>query len=387
LSYYVESKTDGIKAENTANLAEHLVKIGADYYKRVWDAKNYSNYQTKTLNSYVAYPLADVTTSNYGGYAKLNKKYGNLGIDAGLRYDWSKIELDTSKVASVVTFSNAMMDVGRNKIAILNNPDDSWNNLSGSIMAKYDIGSGYLYGGYGHTVRLPDGAEKYHIEVHNREGNPDLKPTINDEIDIGYSYAKNGAAFKINGFYSKLKNFIYMYRYNPSFTNQVFTYENVDAKMYGWDISAAYAATDELTFEAAIAQTFGEKDSKTTAKGIALNDKSLRNIPPLKARVAAKYETGKFSSQAEWIAAAGQKNIDSDGTLPELETPGWAIVNLKAGYSFDKNWSLWAGVDNLFNKNYYIHGSNSNMLFLSNQPNIHLNEPGRFVYANLGYKF
>lgn len=387
LSYYVESKTKGIKAENSANLGGHLVKIGADYYERAWDAKNYSNYATKTLNSNVAYPLADVTTSNYGAYAKLTKKYGNLGIDAGLRYDWSKIELDTSKVASVVPLSNAMMDVGRNKTAILNNPDDSWNNLSGSVMAKYDIGSGYFYGGYGHTVRLPDGAEKYHIEVHNREGNPDLKPTINDEIDIGYSYAKNGTAFKINGFYSKLKNFIYMYRYNPSFTNQVFTYENVDAKMYGWDISAAYAATDKLTFEAAVAQTFGEKDSKTTAKGIVLNDKSLRNVSPLKSRVAAKYETGKFSSQVEWIAAAGQKNIDSDGTLSELETAGWAVVNLKAGYSFTKNWSLWAGVDNLFNKNYYIHGSNSNMLFISNQPNIHLNEPGRFVYANLGYKF
>jgi hypothetical protein len=52
------------------------------------------------------------------------------------------------------------MDVGRDKIAILNNLDDSWNNPSSSIMAKYDIGSGYLYGGYGYTVRLPDGAEK-----------------------------------------------------------------------------------------------------------------------------------------------------------------------------------------------------------------------------------
>lgn len=63
-------------------------------------------------------------------------------------------------MASVATFSNAIMDVGRDKIAILNNLDDSWNNPSSSIMAKYDIGSGYLYGGYGYTVRLPDGAEK-----------------------------------------------------------------------------------------------------------------------------------------------------------------------------------------------------------------------------------
>ena len=73
--------------------------------------------------------------------------------------------------------------------------------------------------------------------------------------------------------------------------------------------------------------------------------------------------------------------------LDETKTPGWSVVNLKAGYNITKNWSIWAGVDNLFDKNYYIHGSNSGMLFLSNQPNIHLNEPGRFIYANVGYKF
>jgi iron complex outermembrane receptor protein len=87
-----------------------------------------------------------------------------------------------------------------------------------------------------------------------------------------------------------------MYRYNPSFTNQVFIYENVDAKMYGWDISVAYVATHELTFEAAIAQTFGKKESKMAYQNVTLNDKDLRNIPPLKARIAAKYEMGRFSS-------------------------------------------------------------------------------------------
>ncbi|HOI82954.1 MAG TPA: TonB-dependent receptor, partial [Campylobacterales bacterium] len=383
LSYYVESKTDGLKAENTANLSGHLIKIGADYYKRVWDAKNYSNYTTQTLapatmagNTGVPYPLAEVTTKNYGLYGKLAKTYGNLSVDAGIRYDISKMELDEDKVrASGISVAN--------RAEILANPDDSWNNFSGSLMAKYGIGSGYVYAGYGHTVRLPDGAEKYHLMVHNRRGNAGLKPTINNEVDAGYAYAKEGVAFKVNTFYSKLQDYIYMYRYNAS----AFTYDNVNATMYGWDVSGAYTHDSGLSLELGVAQTFGKKESKTAYQSVALNDKELRNIPPLKARVAAKYEMGRFSSQAEWIAAAGQKATDSDGTLAEESTAGWAVVNLKAGYEFAKGWSAWVGVDNLFNKNYYIHGSNSNMLFISNQPNIHLNEPGRFVYANLGYKF
>ncbi len=379
-SYYVESKTDGFKAENTANLAGHLVKIGADYYKRVWDAKNYSDYQTKTLMASAPYPLADVTTNNYGLYTKLAKTYGNLGIDAGIRYDWSKIEVDTSKV----------LGTSANKSEVLANPDDSWGNLSGSIMAKYNIGGGYFYGGYGHTVRLPDGAEKYHLEVHGRRGNPNLKPAVNNEFDAGYAYAKEGVAFKLNAFYSKIQNYIYMYQYKTMGTNYFFTYDNVDATMYGWDISGAYMHESGLALEASVAQTFGKKETKTAYQNINLSDKELRNIPPLKARVAAKYEIGKFSSQVEWIAAASQKSTDSDAqnsVYAEEQTPGWAVVNLKAGYEFAKGWSAWLGVDNLFNKNYYIHGSSSGMVFLSNQPNIHLNEPGRFVYANLGYKF
>ncbi len=378
LSYYVESKTNGVKAENTANIAGHLVKVGADFYTREWDAKNYSNYTKRTLSDTVPYPLADVKTTNYGLYSKLAKAYGNLSIDAGIRYDMSKIEVDESKVRASTT---------ANKAEILANPDDSWNNFSGSILAKYNIGSGYAYAGYGHTVRLPDGAEKYHLLAHGRRGNAALKPTLNNEVDAGYSYAKDGVAFKINAFYSKLQNYIYMYQYSKTQQGNFFTYDNIDATMYGWDVSGAYAQGSGLTLEASVAQTFGRKDTKTVYQNVQLNDKDLRNIPPLKARVAAKYEIGKFSSQAEWIAAASQKSTDSDGKLAEESTPGWAVVNLKAGYEFAKGWSAWLGVDNLFNKNYYIHGSNSNMLFLSNQPNIHLNEPGRFVYANLGYKF
>jgi len=379
LSYAVESETTGAKIENQAAITGHLIKVGADYYERAWDAKNFANYTTGTLASGasgVPYPLADVTTKNIGLYAKLNKTYGDISVDTGLRYDSSKIENDEAKLLA----AGAMV---ANRAAILANSSDSYNNLSGSIMAKYNLKNSYLYAGYGHSVRLPDGAEKYHLAVHGREGNPNLDPTINDEIDVGYSYAKDGVAFKFNAFYSSLKDYIYMYKYNTMF----FTYENVDAKMYGWDISAAYALSDTISFEAAVAYTRGTKDEETTSKGVVLKDGDMKNIPPLKTRIAAKYDDGKLSAQAELLSAKSQKSVDTDGTLVELPTDGWSVVNLKVGYALNKNWSVWAGVDNLFDKDYYIHGSNSNMIFISNQPNIHLNEPGRFVYANVGYKF
>ena len=171
LSYAVESKTDGIKLQNTANISEHIIKIGADYYKRNWDAKNYSDYATKTLSSGATgtpYPLADVSTKNYGFFAKLNKSYGDLSVDGGIRYDVSKMELDESKVRA----AGAMT---ANRAEILANPDDSWNNFSGALTAKYGVANGYVYAGYGHSVRLPDGAEKYHVLAHGRRGNPDLK--------------------------------------------------------------------------------------------------------------------------------------------------------------------------------------------------------------------
>jgi len=390
-SYYVTAETKGAKISNESNIAGHNFTVGADFYERVWDSKAYSRYSTKTLETTVPYPLADTTTKDIALFAKLNKNSGALSTEIGLRYDSAKIDIDESK-------ANLAVATTANKAAILANSSDSFSEPSGYVLAKYNLSTTTsLFGGLGRSVRLPDGAEKFHLAIHGREGNPYLKPAKNNEIDVGIEQKFKDVSLKLSGFYSSVNDYIYMYAYKQAGGMNWFTYDNVDVKIYGATVSAIYSPLDGLTIDSSLAYQKGTKDTgmlygATAANGTTVitttTDKNLRGIPPVKAKVSVSYESMKYYAGVEWIAAAGQKDIDTDGFMDELETSGWSVVNLKGGYKFSKSFRLNAGIDNIFDKTYTTHGSQAGELFLTNGTTVRrLNEPGRLMYANLNYKF
>mgnify|MGYP006311289757 FL=1 len=86
----------------------------------------------------------------------------------------------------------------------------------------------------------------------------------------------------------------------------------------------------------------------------------MRRIPPLNGKLALQYNQSGFFGEAEFLFAAKQDRLSGgdidDHRIPDGGTPGWSILNFKAGYSW-KSVSLNAGLHNLFNKAYRIHGS------------------------------
>jgi iron complex outermembrane receptor protein len=69
--------------------------------------------------------------------------------------------------------------------------------------------------------------------------------------------------------------------------------------------------------------------------------------------------------------------------LNEQETPSYTVVNLKGEYRF-KNFSVGAGINNVFDKFYYTHLSYLRDPFSSGMKTP---EPGRFIYVNLAASF
>src|SRR5690606_25977331 len=129
-------------------------------------------------------------------------------------------------------------------------------------------------------------------------------------------------------FYSELKDYIY----NSS------KFENIDAKIYGADVSGYYYFTDDLSLDFALAYLKGEKDGNYT-------DKDLAEIPPLKANFALNYEYKKAKFKAEVIAVDRWDSYDS--SAKEQEIAGYALMNLKYSQELFKNFELTLGVDNL----------------------------------------
>ncbi|WP_297890210.1 TonB-dependent receptor [Sulfurihydrogenibium sp.] len=382
---YAESKMFGAKISKDFNIMGVDTTVGIDTYLRNWFADNVQNAFTTQENKNPGM-IPDVNIKDIGLFIKGSKNIDKWTISAGLRYDYNYSKADPNRIS------------GKNRDFITNGLLTKFSNtdnyLSGNIVAKYNFNKkDNVYIGIGHTVRAPDPQERF-IALSGMApwyGNPDLKPTKNTEIDLGGEYFPlNNLGLRANIFYSDLKDYIYLYQYQAGSnclvpgTTWCTTYKNIDAVIYGGDVSGVYAFNDKISAELGIAYQVGKKTDK---KGI-YKDSDLVEIPPLKTRMAVKYDDGKFYTLLEGIYSAKQSKVDSD--LKEQETGSWFIMNVKAGYTYANRLFVGVGIDNIFDRFYYNYLSYVRDPFrgisVSGNP-VKIPEPGRFIYANVSYRF
>jgi iron complex outermembrane receptor protein len=92
--------------------------------------------------------------------------------------------------------------------------------------------------------------------------------------------------------------------------------------------------------------------------------------------------------KAEVVASGKWSKYDSDNGEQALDS--WSVVNLKVSKDFYKGFNITLGVDNLFDKAYAVSNTYSDLTLVAGTPGdpvMLLNEPGRYLYANLSYKF
>lgn len=369
---YAESKMFGTKLSKDLNLFGLNMTVGIDTYLRNWKADNVVG---GTLNNGM---IPDVNIKDIGLFVKGSKDIEKWTISGGLRYDYTYSKADPNSMSP----GNKNLFINGNNGYKFSNTD---NYVSGYVIAKYNINKkDNVYVGFGSTVRVPDPEERF-ISLSGMApwyGNPDLKPTRNNEIDAGFeAFPMNNVGIKGNIFYSMLQDYIYLYKNK---NNNDTTYKNINAAIYGGDINGFVAINDKISTELGLAYQIGKKTDK---KGL-YTDSDLVEIPPLKARLAVKYDDKTFYGLIEGIYSAKQSKVDSD--LKEQETGSWFIVNVKAGYTYANRLFVGVGVDNLFDKFYYNYLSYVRDPFrgisVSGIP-VKIPEPGRFIYANVSYRF
>ncbi|MFK5881254.1 MAG: TonB-dependent receptor [Sulfurospirillum sp.] len=349
----------GAKLNNDFHIDDTKITYGIEASKRNWNGTYYKDYTTNPIVLNASIP--DVDTTNFGLFAKVKKSYGKFDVNGGLRYDHTKIAAGNS------------------------DPDSNFNDLSGYLFTYYNLNNNFKYFiGLGKSIRVPDGKE-----THDRGkdltgatdgpliGNPYLKETKNYETDLGIEGTFDNSTFKAKVFYSILKDFIV---YNATATQ----YQNTDAKIYGIEFSGSYFATDDLYFDYGIAYQRGKKDSPLAGQ----TDTNLPSIPPVKANIAVNYDVDStLSLKAEVVASGKWSRYDSDNGEQEINS--WSVLNLKVSKDFYKGFNITLGVDNLFDKAYAVSNTykDLNLVAGSTGDVMLLNEPGRYLYANLSYKF
>lgn len=325
----------GSKVKNSVEVADSLVTVGLDTSVRNWRAVD-----TATPSI----PSSD--TTNKAIFSKIEKSFGKLDLEFGTRYDYT--DVDTSKA--------------------INPEDKKYVGLNANVFGIYNIDENTKYfTGVGKSSRVPDARELYHSTA----GNSTLEQTKNYEADVGFDKTIGTFNIRPKLFYSVLKDYIY----NSG------TFENIDAKIYGLDVSGFYFMTENFSLDYGIAYQRGKKDGEYTG-----NDKDLAEIPPLKGNLALNYEMNKSKYTAEVVAVDSWDSYDS--SAQEQELGGYAVFNLKYTNQLHKNIGLTLGVDNVLDKTYASTNTYQDITYLTvNNERILFNDPGRYGYVNLKYSF
>jgi iron complex outermembrane receptor protein len=213
----------------------------------------------------------------------------------------------------------------------------------------------------------------------NKEvGTPDLEQTRNQEVDLGYELNNDLMKFKVKGFYSKLSDYIY---YNKTLSANNFV--NIDATVYGGEIAASIYATDHLTVDMAASYKRGEKDEALANQ----TDTDLADMAPLRGSVAFNYEYMNDSvATLETQLSDRWDDIDTDNGEQELAS--WGIFNAKVKHAVNKNFDFTFGVNNILDATYAQSNTYIDLTLINaGGETMLLNDPGRYVYTNLDFKF
>jgi len=358
MTHKLTTEMKGLKLKNSVDvIGDREVTYGIDTSKRNWDGHYYMTMVASGMTKETGVSIDDVDTDNFGLFLKSQRESGNLKVAWGVRYDDTSI--DTKSPTQ---------------------KDRNFYDVSANFFTTYKLSNNTnLFGGVGKSSRVPDARELYYVNMKKiQTGNPNLKQTKNYEIDLGVEQLFTDGKVKVKTFYSKLRDYIY---YNGS--KKMNNFENIDAHIYGAELSGNYSFTDDLSLNAGVAYKKGEKETLPTGQ----SDKDLANISPVKLNASLNYDyDDQGFIQLSVVSAGKWKDIDSDNGEQELD--GYTVLNLKTTREFNNGIAITAGVDNITDETYAITNTYKDLILMTdNSDTMLINEPGRYFYLNAKYQF
>ncbi|WP_016771882.1 TonB-dependent copper receptor [Pseudomonas sp. R62] len=260
---------------------------------------------------------------------------------------------------------------------------------SGFIRYEHDLADSptTLYAGLGHAQRFPD-----YWELFSPKSGPagsvnafdSIKPEKTTQFDFGVNYRSADLEAWASGYIGVVRDYI-LFDYTPGMMGMSTSRaENIDARIMGGELGAAYNLTDNWKADATLAYAWGKNSSDGSA---------LPQMPPLDARFGLTYSEAKWSAGALWRVVAAQHRIDANkGNVvgkDYAQSSGFGVFSLNGAYRINQHWKVSSGVDNLFGKAYAEHlnlAGNAGFGYPANDPQA-INEPGRTLWTKVDMSF
>jgi iron complex outermembrane receptor protein len=363
--------TAGFKAEAVLG----GLTFGVEGYERRWDATNEmagSGYAPQAM-------IPDVSVRTGGVFAELSHALGHgMALSAGARVDAARSEADPGRAN--VTLYQAYQ--GTSSVSARDTLP------AAKVRLAWRGGAWEIAGGVGHAARAPEATERY-LALRRMGtdwvGNPDLVPSRNTSLDAAVGFTRAGFRLDLGLYASRVAGYVTAYDQArrapaPGATNAAArSFANVDASLVGGELGFSLPIVLGRIFVSGdLAYVRGRQDGDAS-RGIA--EGPLAEMPPLRARLAARYDDGRLFASVEGLFAADQERVDA--SLAEARTPGWGVMNASAGLRRGRL-RLTAGVTNVFDRLYVEHLSYQRDPFRSG---VRVPEPGRSLFANASFRF
>ena len=353
----------------------HATTVGGEAYQRNWN--------TQTLLAGVAYApqysIPDVNIDAVGLFAEHPWVLGSrTALDLGARVDRMTSAADPTKASlalynayhgTTATSRTDVMPSGRAK-------------LTYQVRKDLDVAAAV-----GHTARVAEANERFFALRRmgtDWVGNPDLAPARNTGVDLSLALHRPRVTLTANGYVNAVHDYIAVYAANRQamvagvMNTSARSYANVDAQLKGLEANGSVTLRSPLSISGDLSYVRGTMTPQP-ALGITATD--LAETPPLRARLRARLDDGRWFAELEGVASASQTHVDE--TLGETPTPSYAIANLTGGLRRGR-FAATIGISNLFDTYFVEHLSYQRDPYRSG---VRVAEPGRNLFTNVSWKF
>lgn len=350
--------------KNQTISANNNAVFGLNYRKDEMDATVYKLADKFNSDSKIAVDsMASGTNKSFSAYVMDEHKFSDRWTaTAGLRYDkWS-------------TDGRILLP---NKTEAINYNESTYDNWSPSLSVMYKPeADSSVYLSWGKAFEAPSlyrmYSSSYSSNVYNI-ANPNLKPQKAETFELGYKKdLNNKSAIGVSVYDTKYKGLLYKKSLGEVDGMNATCYQNAgEAEAKGFELELNHNFDDK--WSAFLNYTYQNPVIKKALNATEKN-KYVTAIPKEVFRAGVTYSDDKWSGMltGEYISKRFSKTDNSDtvnGVYGSYDP--YFIMNMDISYSFNKNYTLTASVNNILDRdffNYYY-------------------QPGRTYSVELNYRF
>ena len=379
---YTEAKEKGFNIKAVLPYSQtQTFKFGTDYNQyRLNDWWPAAGGTMKGMNPNTFLNINDGKRDRIGVFTEADSQWNEkLSSVLGVRYD--RVSMDTNNVVGYNDGTGAYAGAANNPVdaTYFNTQDHKKvdNNFDLTATTKYEYtNTSDMELGYARKTRSPNIYERFAWagskpgttlsnpmkmdmrmvnwfgDGNGYVGNLDLKPEVANTVSATLSLhdgSEKEWGLKLTPYYTKIQDYIDVKTLVAPTASAVgyLQFMNVNAHLFGADVSGYTALWDNA------------ENGKGTLKGILSYTRgyrddggSLYHLMPLHAKVSLDRVSGAWKNGIDIETVGSKESVDTRRNEPT--TPGYALVDLRTGYAWSKQFNMDFSVTNLLDKNYAL---------------------------------